>query len=200
MWLAGWAVAVRLHRGPLAVDRWVDSPLVSASAGWQHASAWLLDHQTPGAMAVTAVVLGVVAARLGAWRSAFAAVAGVAVEMVLLQWVLKPLVDRHEIAPAPSFPSSYVGAVCALASVTVLLFRRQGPAGRWMAARGYGWASRVVSGLAVLDAAVVCVATIVTAGHLFSDVVAAIPWGVAVPVFAYWLVGVVASRRGVPLG
>ncbi len=173
----------------------MDRPLLAAPAGWQHAAAWLLTHQTPGVMAVAAVVLGVAAARLGAWTSASAAVVGVGAEMVLLQWVVKPLVDRHEIAPAPAFPSSYAGAVTALATVVVLLLRGRGPLGSRLAAGGHAGIARILCALAAADAAAVCVATMVTGGHVFSDVVAAVPWGVAVPVAVYWLVGVVAAER-----
>jgi len=182
--MAGWAVAVTRHPGPLAIDRRVSAAL-ALDARWQDAGLRLLRLEGPVTVAVAAVVLAALAAALGAVRLGAAIAGGVAAEIVSVQWVLKPLVGRHELAPGWSFPSSSVGAVTALAAAAVLLCRPAGPIGRRLTRPGALTFSIGVVIVGVADIAVIAVAAIATGGHLFSDVVAVVPWAVALPVASH---------------
>ena len=184
--MAGWAIAVMRHPAPLGVDRRVSAAL-AVDTRWQDAGLRLLRLEGPATVAVVAVVLAAVAAGVGAVRLGAAIAGGVAAEIVSVQWVLKPLVGRHELAPGWSFPSSSVGAVTALAAATVLLCRPAGPIGRRLTRPAALALSAGVVIVGVADVAVVATAAIATGGHLFSDVVAVVPWAVALPVASHEL-------------
>jgi len=193
--MAGWAVAVRATPGPLGVDRRVAAAL-ALDARWQDAGIRLLRIEGPVPVAVAAVVLAALAVGAGAVRLAAAIVSGVGAEIVSVQWVLKPLVGRHELAPGWSFPSSSVGAVTALAAVAVLVCCPAGPIGRRLPRPA---ALAVLAGVAVLgtvDVVVVAAAAIATGGHRFSDVVAVVPWGVALPLASHDLLAARAAGAG----
>lgn len=141
----------------------------------------LLVVEGPAGAAVTAAVLAGIALAFRSVRGAVAVLVGVAAEVASVQWVIKPIVARHEIAPDYAFPSTHVGAVVAVFTAAALLLDRHRPVGWSLEDRTAVVLQSVVIGL------VVCAAVIATGGHLFSDVVAAIPWGVAVPGLAFAL-------------
>ena len=182
--MAGWAWLVSRHRGPLALDVRVDN-LLAVNVHWQDVGLWLLGIESPLHVTFATGVVAAISVSLRDVRFAAAVLAGVAAEIASVQWAIKPLVGRHEIAPGLSFPSSYVGAVVALATVAVMLFLPSGPLAQRLSSRLLHALAASVTVVGVLDVVVVSVAAIVTGGHLLSDVVAVIPWGVAVPWF--WL-------------
>jgi len=193
--MAGWAVAVRATPGPLGVDRRVAAAL-TLDARWQDAGIRLLRIEGPVPVAVAAVVLAALAVGAGAARLAAAILGGVGAEIVSVQWVLKPLVGRHELAPGWSFPSSTVGAVTALATAAVLICGPAGPIGRRLP---HPAALALLAGVAVLgtvDVAVVAAAAIATGGHRFSDVIAVVPWGLALPLASHDLLAARAAGTG----
>lgn len=180
VWMAGWAWLVTRHQGPLALDVRADH-ILAVNAHWQDIGLRLLRLESPLHVAFATGVVAVISVSVRDVRFAAAALAGVAAEIVSVQWAIKPLVGRHEIAPGLSFPSSYVGAVVALATVAVMLFLPSGPLARRLPRRHLRALAALVGALGVVDVCVVSVAAIVTGGHLLSDILAVIPWGVAVP-------------------
>lgn len=179
-WTTAWGLAVRSHTGPLAVDRQVAAAL-AVNQHWQDLGIRLLRIEGPPTWVAATGVLAAAALAAGSWRAALASLAGVAAEVASVQWVAKPLVGRHELAPGLSFPSSHVGAVTAVATVAVLVLGTRGPVGRRLPPAAAAALGRTVAVLAVADVTVVAVAVLATGGHLFSDVAAVVPWGVAVP-------------------
>lgn len=177
-WVAGWGVAVRRHHRPLWLDRWADRPLVALGPTWQRLSTHLLSSETPVVVAATLTMVAV-----ALWRArpawALAVVTGLLAEVVSVQYVLKPLVDRYEIAPNTSFPSSHA-SLSAVVATLVVISGRAAVVGTSTTVRLARLAWTVTAVLAGAWAIAVSVATIVTSGHLFSDVVAAIPWGFTV--------------------
>lgn len=183
-WMTAWGLAVRSRTGPLAVDRQVAAAL-AVDQHWQDLGIRLLRLEGPATWVAATGVLAVAALAAGSWRAALASLAGVAAEVASVQWVAKPLVGRHELAPGLSFPSSHVGAVTAVATVAVVVLGARGPLGRRLPPAAAAALGRIVAVLAVADVAVVAVAVLATGGHLFSDVAAVVPWGVAVPAAAF---------------
>jgi hypothetical protein len=159
------------------VDRWVDTPLLQLGPRWQLRSAHIINSEH-AVVAATLVILllGALLRRQPAW--AVTVVAAVGAEVVSVQWLIKPLVHRMELAPSPSFPSSYVGLAAVTAALAVI-FSRALPRGR-----SRKLAPLVVAPVAVAWVVALSVATLVTEGHRFSDVVAALPWGAGLAVAA----------------
>jgi hypothetical protein len=177
LWVAAWGVAVRRHRRPLLIDQWVDTPLLQLGPRWQRWSAHIISSEhTVVAVTLALLVVGALLRRQPAWAAAV--VAAVGAEVASVQWLIKPLVHRMELAPAPSFPSSYVGLATVTATLAII-FARALPRGR---ARRL--APLVVAPIAGAWVVALTVATLVTAGHRFSDVIAALPWGAALAVAA----------------
>lgn len=196
-WLAAWGWLVRRRTSPLWVDTQASAAL-AAGKQIQDEGIRLLIVEGPAGAVVAAVGLSLVALGFRSTRGAVAVLAGVALEVTSVQWVIKPLVHRHELAPGYSFPSSHVGAVVAVAASASLLVSQRGPVGRSLQP-GLGRLVRWLVGAAgVGDAALVAAATITTGGHLFSDVVAVIPWAVAVPWLTFALVVPPVAEPGGP--
>lgn len=196
-WLAAWGWLVRHGASPL----WVDTQATAALAAGkqvQDEGIRLLTVEGPAGAVVAAVGLSLLAVGFRSTRGAFAVLAGVALEVTSVQWVVKPLVGRHELAPGYSFPSSHVGAVVAVATSASLLVSRRGPVGRSLRP-GLGRLVRwLVAAAGAGDVALVGAATITTGGHLFSDVVAVIPWAVAVPWLTFALMVPPVAEPGGP--
>lgn len=202
LWLAGWGWAVHGHPAPLWVDDRMTA-ILTVGKQLQDEGIRLLVVEGPAGAAVIGVVLAVIALGFRSVRGAVAVLVGVAAEVASVQWVIKPIVARHEIAPDYAFPSTHVGAVIAAFTAASLLLDRHRPVGWSLGPRTAVVLQSVVIGLGVGDVLVVCAAVIATGGHLFSDVVAVIPWGIAVPWLTFALLdppalGTVAARRPHP--
>jgi len=128
--MAGWAVAMTRHPGPLGIDRRVFAAL-ALDTRWRDAGLRLSRPEGPVTLAVAAVL------------------------------------------------------VASLAAAAVLLCRPAGPIGRRLTRPGALTLSIGVVIVGVADIAVIAVAAIATGGHLFSDVVAVVPWAVALPVASH---------------
>lgn len=196
-WLAAWGWLVRRRASPL----WVDTQASTALAGGkqiQDEGIRLLIIEGPAGAVVAAIGLSLVALGFRSTRGVVAVLAGVALELTSVQWVVKPLVHRHELAPSFSFPSSHVGAVVAVVASASLLVSQRGPVGRSLRPGLDRLVRWLVAAIGVGDVAVVGAATITTGGHLFSDVVAVIPWAVAIPWLTFALVAPPGADRGAP--
>lgn len=188
LWVAAWGVAARRHRRPLLVDRWVDVPLLQLGPRWQRWSAHIIDSEhTVVAATLATLVVGALLRRRPDW--AVTVVAALGAEVVSVQWLIKPLVHRMELAPAPSFPSSYVGLAAVTGTLAIIFARAllRGRAGQL--------APLVVAPVAGIWLVALSVSTLITEGHRFSDVIAALPWGTALAIAACALCDAWQDRR-----
>lgn len=203
IWLADWGWMVHGRTTPL----WIDSRVSSALTVGKHLQDQglrLLIIEGPVGAAVAAAALALIALGLRSVRGAAAVLIGVAMEVASVQWAIKPIIGRHELAPDFAFPSTHVGAVVAVVATAVLLLDRHGPLGGALPRHAGHLLRALVVGFGLIDVLVVCAAAIATGGHLFSDVVAVIPWGVAVPWLTFALlapavrVSATSRRSGEP--
>jgi len=188
-WVTVWGLAARRSRRPLLVDRWVDGPLLRLGPDWQRLATGALRWEEPVVLAVLAALAAfTLALRRPAWTATV--LAGVTAELSSVQLLIKPVVDRHELAPGASFPSSYVGAASVVATLTVIVVGAGMPRGR---ANVVAVALTALVALAAVSA--VAVATMATAGHRFSDVITAVPWGAAMGLGACSLSDTLSATR-----
>lgn len=195
-WVIGLGVVVHGSRLPLRLDRAVDNRLV-VRHGWENWAAHrLADLGDPIPFTMVVVVLLVVCAAWAGRRAALGAGLAVGGVAAVIEYVAKPVFDRHMFGSSGySYPSGHTGASLAAATVTVLLCTRS-PALR----RRLRVPTRcVIAVVAVILAASISLGMVVIGAHYFTDTLGAAPLAVvlAVAVFAAterW--APVSRRRG----
>jgi membrane-associated phospholipid phosphatase len=193
VWVAGWAVPV-WHRssvpGPFAR---LDGELLRWHGPVQQTAAFFADLDQPWRLAV---ILGAATATciLGRSRRAVLALAAsLAVVVLAVEAILKPLVGaRPHPGASVAFPSGHTATACCLATVAVLLIgRRRGPL-RFSPPRPVRLA---VMTAAVAIGPVVGTSMVVLGAHTSIDVIAALPLGVTLTLLTCASVDLLAQRR-----
>jgi membrane-associated phospholipid phosphatase len=177
--LAGVAILasrVTNSRGPLAIDRRVDDPVVYRLHPLRPLFADLTQLGSPPGVAALSVLLGVACLSVRRWRAALLALACPPLGGALTEYALKPLVGRragHYFA----FPSGHTtGAVAVAAVITLLLL----PAGAFT--RLPHWLRLLLALTAVVLASAVPLGLIVLRYHYATDVLAGAAVALAVTV------------------
>lgn len=178
LWVAGWALTTAGRDRPPPWAATVDHRVRHVLRPLRLVAGQLADLGNPDRLAVIAAVL-IALCLIGRSRTALvAAGASVVVQLIVVEVILKPLVDSR-LAPGDtaSYPSGHTAtAVCVGTLVVLLLGRSAGPL-RLSVPKPI----RVV--LAVLGAAVgpvVGLAMISIGAHTFIDVLGALPLGATV--------------------
>jgi membrane-associated phospholipid phosphatase len=110
---------------PGRIDRALDLRIKARLADHHHLLDRLFTLGNPATVVVLAVLLALACALRRRWRGAALSLAGPAVSVVLTEYILKPLVDRH-IGTAQSFPSGHTtGAFAIAVTAAVLLYDEQ---------------------------------------------------------------------------
>ena len=180
LWVAGWALTTAGRDRPAPWVATVDHRVQHVLAALRQVAQQFAELGNPGRLAVIVVVL-VAICLVGRSPTALAAAAvSLVVQLVVVEVLLKPLVDSR-LAPgdAASYPSGHTAtAVCLGTLVVLLVGRRSGPLRLAL--------PRVVRVLlAVLGIAVgpvVGVSMISTGAHTFIDVLGALPLGATVTI------------------
>ncbi len=189
-WVIGLGVVVHGTRFPLRIDQVVDGHLLTDS-GWLHRGGQLLaDLGDPIPFTVAIAILLVICAGLAGLRAALGAGLAVGTVTVLIEYVAKPLFDRHMFDGGYSYPSGHTGASFAAATVVVLFCARSAP----LRSR-FGLGARTAIALVAIAAALaISLAMVVIGAHYFTDTLGAAPLAVFVAVAI-----VVATDRWVPV-
>lgn len=176
LWVVGWAVPV-WHRPTVpAPFSGVDWHLMLAPPSIQELAGWFADL---GNMSRLAPILAVAAGTclIGrSWRALLALGASLALVLVTVEVILKPVVDARLYPDfVPSFPSGHTATTCCLATLAVLLLgRRHGPL-RLPVPRPL---RVLITVLAVAIVPVVGCSMVVVGAHSVIDVLGAVPLGV----------------------
>jgi undecaprenyl-diphosphatase len=166
-----------------AVDPWLFHHLP------QRTALWFADIGSGPVSGPAALVIAALLAWRRCWRGVALVLLTPAICIVLVEYVIKPLVDRTFCVPAafcvhPSFPSGHTSGACSVAfAVTVVLLGPARPVplrvGRWLA------------GVALVLAAACCVGLVAALYHYATDVI-----GAALLCLAVTLLLALALTRG----
>lgn len=178
VWVTGWALTTAGRDHPPSWSRTVDDHVRQVLTSHGRVAEQLSNLGNPGPVAVIIVTL-VAVCLIGRSRRALAA-AGVSlvIQLIVVEAILKPLVDSR-LAPggAPSYPSGHTATAVCLGTLVVLLLGRSASPLRL----GVPRAARVVlAGLGVVIGPVVGLAMISVRAHTFIEVLGAVPLGATV--------------------
>jgi membrane-associated phospholipid phosphatase len=174
------------HRsaGPFdaSVDHWFTSHLGLTSVPLT-ALTWLGD---PGPVVLITAIMALACLWARWWRGVALAVLAIPAANGLTEDVLKPVIDRT-IEGLLSLPSGHTTAAFSLATVAAVLFSRTRVGHRPRT-------SRLLMAVAYALAVAVAVAMVAQGFHYFTDTVAGVGTGVAVPLIGALLIDTVADR------
>jgi membrane-associated phospholipid phosphatase len=174
------------HRsaGPFdaSVDHWFTSHLGLTSVPLT-ALTWLGD---PGPVVLITAIMALACLWARWWRGVALAVLAIPAANGLTEDVLKPVIDRT-IEGLLSLPSGHTTAAFSLATVAAVLFSRTRVGHRRRT-------SRLLMAVAYALAVAVAVAMVAQGFHYFTDTVAGVGTGVAVPLIGALLIDTVADR------
>jgi membrane-associated phospholipid phosphatase len=198
VWVGGFGLLVAGKLGPIGPDGSIDRHVSSLDPYLGVPAQDVAAMGRASHFAVVVVVVLVICAAIRSIPTAVAFLVSVGLDLVAVE-AIKEIVRRRMVIPGYqilsgyTFPSGHTATATVVATIAILICRREGPAGRYLSAR----LRATVTVVAVLIVVAVSTSMIIIRDHYFIDNLAAIPLAATITLLV--AAGVDAVTRPSPL-